>query len=471
MERFVNMWSKAFTVTCIILLTSFAVKAQHENPAEAQFADSSEMFGKILNTGKFEFHLRSYFMHTNNADGLLDYSAWGSGAGLGYFSPRWKGLGVGFSGFFVFRHLERNLTIADPKTGLRNRYELTLFDVHHPDNYKDLDRLEEFFMSYEDEKFSAWFGRHHFESPLLNASDNRLRPNLFSGFSGAYSATRFRLSAAWFSHLISRGSLEWLTAGESLGFYSTGRNPDGSSESYKHHISSKGIGVLGLEYNDDKIEVQNWSYLAEGVFATNFTELKGSIPLDVKKRLLYGVQGFYQQAVGNGGNNDPSKAYTLPDEKTYGMGLRTGLEWENSELTANFLYISDEGRFLFPREWGREKFFVSMQRERLEGMGGVHAFGINYDKTLIHEKLKISVGASHVQTPGLENLTLNKYGLPNYFHFIGLIDYRFDGYFKGLDLQLLVAHKNEDSAREIPLEYVINRVNMTNLNLILDYRF
>ena len=94
-----NMWSKAFTVTCIILLTSFAVQAQHENPAEAQLADSSEMFGEILNTGKFEFHLRSYFMGTNNTDGLLDYSAWGTGAGLGYFSPRWKGLGVGFSGF------------------------------------------------------------------------------------------------------------------------------------------------------------------------------------------------------------------------------------------------------------------------------------------------------------------------------------------------------------------------------------
>ena len=104
-------------------------------------------------------------------------------------------------------------------------------------------------------------------------------------------------------------------------------------------------------------------------------------------------------------------------------------------------------------------------------MGGVHAFGINYDKKFIHDKLKMSFGASHVQTPGLENLTLNKYGLPNYFHFIGLIDYRFDGYFKGLDLQLLVAHKNEDSAKEIPLEYVINRVNMTNVNLILDYRF
>jgi len=68
-------------------------------------------------------------------------------------------------------------------------------------------------------------------------------------------------------------------------------------------------------------------------------------------------------------------------------------------------------------------------------------------------------------------LKLNKYGLSNYFHFIGLVDYRFDGFFKDLDLQLLVAHKDEDSEKKIPVEYIINRVNMTNVNLILDYRF
>jgi len=112
-----------------------------------------------------------------------------------------------------------------------------------------------------------------------------------------------------------------------------------------------------------------------------------------------------------------------------------------------------------------------MPRERFEGMGGVRAIGLSYDKTFIHDKLKVSIGASHIQTPDLENLELNKYGLPNYFHFTGLVDYRFDGFFKGLDLQLLIAHKSEDSSDFIPLEYVINRVEMTNLNLILDYRF
>lgn len=462
---------RTFVILFLWLVWSQVALAQHGIADTLANDPDKTLFGDKLKTGHFEFHLRSFYMHTENQPGLLDYSTWGTGAGLGYFSPRWKGFGVGFSGFFVFRHFENNLTIKDPTTGLGNRYELSLFDVHHPENNHDMDRLEEFYISNEKEKFSTWFGRHHFESPLLNASDNRMRPNLFSGLSVDYRPGKVRLTGAWFTHLISRGSLEWLSVEESLGFYSTGRNPTGSEENYHHHLESKGIGVFGLEFDNEKIQMKSWTYLAEGIFATSFGEVTGNLPISDGNRFLYGIQGFYQSAVGDGGNPDPAKAYTLPGERTYGAGLRSGIHFGHSELTLNYLGISDSGRFLFPREWGREKFFVSMQRERFEGLGGVHALGVLFDQTFIHDKLKVSFGASHVQTPDIENIELNKYGLPNYYHFTGLIDYRFSGFFKGLDLQLLIAHKKEDSDREIPLEYVINRVNMTNLNLILDYRF
>jgi hypothetical protein len=471
MRKFVPL-KKTIILTALLLLgVSILSFSQHHLESVSDSTSDKKLFGERLKTGHFEFHLRSFYMHTENQEGLLDYSTWGTGAGLGYFSPRWKGFGVGFSGFFVFRHFENNLTIPDPATGLSNRYELTLFDVHHPENHHDMDRLEEFYLSYEKEEFSAWMGRHHFESPLLNASDNRMRPNLFSGISLEYRPSQLKLTGGWFTHMISRGSLEWLTIEESLGFYSTGRNPTGSSDDYHHHLESAGIGVFGAEYLSEKIQLKSWNYFAEGIFATSFAEITGNRALSAGSRLLYGLQGFYQTALGDGGNPDPAKAYTLPGEETFGFGLRGGIHFGHSELTLNYLGISDEGRFLFPREWGREKFFVSMQRERFEGMGGVHALGVLIDRTFIQDKLKVSLGASHVGTPDLENLLLNKYGLPNYYHFTGLIDYRFSGFFKGLDLQLLIAHKKEDRDREIPLEYIINRVNMTNFNLILDYRF
>lgn len=471
MDKFAIVLKETGILLVFFLILVLPAYSQHHGEVSGDSTSSETLFGDKLKAGSFEFHLRSYFMRTENQQGLLDYSTWGTGAGLGYFSPRWKGLGIGFSGFFVFRHFENNLTVLDPLTGLENRYELTLFDVHHPENHHDMDRLEEFFISYEKEKFSAWFGRHHFESPLLNASDNRLRPNLFSGLSTGYQIGAIKLSGAWFTHLISRGSLEWLSVEESVGFYPTGRNPTGSQEDYHHHLESKGIGVLGFEYQKEKVRFQSWTYLAEGMFATSFGELTGNQPISNGNRFIYGIQGFYQSTMGDGGNPDPMKAYALPGERTHGVGIRSGIHFGNSELSLNYLGISDNGRFLFPRELGREKFFVSLQRERFEGMGGVNAFGFLVDQTFIQDKLKISLGASHVQTPDLENIRLNKYGLPNYYHVTGLVDYRFGGFFQGLDLQILVAHKRDDVVKEIPLEYVINKVNVTNFNVILDYRF
>jgi hypothetical protein len=35
----------------------------------------------------------------------------------------------------------------------------------------------------------------------------------------------------------------------------------------------------------------------------------------------------------------------------------------------NYLHIGKDGRFLFPREWGREQFFATVPRGRMEGSG------------------------------------------------------------------------------------------------------
>jgi hypothetical protein len=340
--------------------------AQHGTEETIENDPDKKLFGKILESGDFEFHLRSYFMATQNQGSLLDYSTWGTGAGIGYFSPRWKGFGMGFSGFFVFRHFENNVTAIDPLTQSSNRYEILLYDLHNPNNNKDLDRLEEFYISYEKESISIWAGRHHFESPFMNASDNRMRPNIFSGISVDVKPGKLGIKASWFTHVISRGSLEWLTIEESFGFYNTGKNPLDTEDSYKHHIDSEGIASLGFEYVFDQAKIESWTYVAEGVFGLSSLQASGNIKTDSGPQFLWGIQGFYESAIGNGGNENPEKAYILPDEKTNGLGLRGGVKWPHSKLTLNFLRISDRGRFLFPREWGREQFFVAFQENGLK---------------------------------------------------------------------------------------------------------
>lgn len=470
---------KTFThkiiLICLIalVLPNFKVLGQHASiEAIDHTKDSTEkLFGKVLESGSFEFHLRSYFMATINQGDLMNYSTWGTGAGLGYFSPRWKGFGVGFSGFFVFRHYENNVTQLDPTTGAANRYEATLFDSHHLNNYKDMDRLEEFFLSFQSKEWSVWLGRHKFESPLLNESDNRMRPNLFSGLSSEYSPGNWKFTGAWFTHVISRGSLEWLPVEESVGFYSTGRNPLGVNENYQYHLTSKGIAIVGMEYKEKNWDWSSWNYLGEGMLAISFMEAKGKKTLESGHKLVIGAQGFYQSALGNGGNSDPIKTYILPNESTFGAGFKLGIDWPHAKLSLNYLGISDHGRFLFPREWGREKFFVSQQRERFEGMGGVNAVTMGLNRTFIHDQLMVSMTLGYVQTPDLNFLRLNKYGLPDYTHLTGLVDYKFQGYFEGLDLQFLVAAKKENNQGFLSPEYLINKVEMSNFNLILDYKF
>ena len=440
MSRMKRNFAVLLLIVMALGVSPSSVWAQHGNEEE-EIPTDEKLFGKILRSGSFEFHLRSFYMSTVNQGDLMDYSTWGTGAGLGYFSPRWKGFGLGFSGFFVFRHFENNIQELDPMTGMGNRYELLLYDVRHPDNNKDMDRLEEFYLSYQNHEVSIWGGRHHFESPLLNASDNRMRPNLFSGLSVDYTPGRFRFNGAWFTHVISRGTLEWVPVEESFGTFDIGRNPLQVSESYRHHTESKGIGVFGAQYEAKQLKLESWNYLSEGVFGLSFLQGTGAANLKSGHSLVWGVQTFAQTAIGDGGNPDPEKAYMLPDERTFGLGLQAGLKWPHALLTVNYLGISDSGRFLFPREWGREKFFVSLQRERFEGLGGVNSWMIQYDHTFIHDKLKVSTGVSHTKNPNINNVLLNKYGIPDYYHFSGLIDYRFSGFFKGLDLQLLVVAK------------------------------
>ncbi|HAH37338.1 MAG TPA: hypothetical protein DCL81_12715, partial [Algoriphagus sp.] len=187
-----------------------------------------------------------------------------------------------------------------------------------------MDRLEEFYLSFEKENISAWFGRHHFESPLLNASDNRMRPNLFSGLSVDWKVNNWKVSGAWFSHVISRGSLEWLPVEESFGFFDSGRHPLESVKEYDQEVDSKGIGVLGVEYEGRTWSLESWNYLSENVFGLTMLQLNGKSPSHHGWNWIWGVQAFYQEAINDGGNPDPDLTYILPNENSSGFGARAG---------------------------------------------------------------------------------------------------------------------------------------------------
>jgi hypothetical protein len=124
-----------------------------------------------------------------------------------------------------------------------------------------------------------------------------------------------------------------------------------------------------------------------------------------------------------------------------------------------------------PREWGRDPFFTFMSRERNEGMGDVHALVAKFQGSIPASNFKLGIGAGFVQTPDVHQATLNKYGMPSYFQFNGDVRYKFKGFLKGLESQFLVASKLLQGNVYQNQKYIINKVNMQNYNLVMNYYF
>ena len=101
-------------------------------------------------------------------------------------------------------------------------------------------------------------------------------------------------------------------------------------------------------------------------------------PLADKSKLIASFQVVRQDAVSDGGNKDAAKSYFKKGSKSMSFGGKLG--WKNNrwETSLNYNRITAHGRYLMPREWGRDPFFTFLPRERNEGLGDVHAIMGNY---------------------------------------------------------------------------------------------
>jgi hypothetical protein len=451
----------------------FHLTENHEDTVAPPHLKSKKL-GLDLKFGEFHFHSRSFFMGTLNRGDLSDYHTLATGAGMGYRSPVWKGFRFGFSGFFVFQVYEHHITEKDPITEAGNRYEILLYDMNDAENSHDLDRLEDLYLNYSYKQWSFTFGRQKINSPFLNEQDNRMRPNIFQGLTLSHKAKNVTLNGGFITHATLRGTVDWYRMSQSIGVYPFGRNPMGVNSSYKGNIESLGLGYAGLDFHKSfgkhAFSVQSWSYWAENLFHLQFLQSEYSLSLG-KTLLELGVQGLFQGRLGNGGNPDPAKAYILPEENAMALGAKLGALLGKHRIGLNYLTISERGRFLFPREWGREHFYASLPRERFEGNGGVTALTLKYAYTFPLHGLTGNLGFSRVQTTHPDLYSLNKYGLPSYYHAVAGLDFAFSGYLQGLFLKALVVHKAAIDGANVSNQYRINRVDMWNFNLVVDFYF
>jgi hypothetical protein len=176
---------------------------------------------------------------------------------------------------------------------------------------------------------------------------------------------------------------------------------------------------------------------------------------------------IHQNALNHGGNNDMSKTYFAPKEKSLVFGFKTGMKNSKTEISINYTRITAKGRYLMPREWGKDPFFTFIPRERNEGAGGVHALAA-IASSLHSKSFRSSIALGYYSFPAVENFRLNKYGMPSYFHFNYELKYSLD---KKLETALLFVYKGLAPGESLAEKYVFNKVNMALYHLAMNYNF
>lgn len=464
-----------------LLLSRYGAMAQHqevqEKPgmwkgSERQAIDSTSLLYAFKN-GKAEGHFRYFFSATDNNDRLTDYYANAFGGGLRYETAPFHHLQVGISGFYVFNIGSSDLALRDSITSQVNRYEIGLFDIEDAGNKNDIDRLEEFYVKYTLRSSYLRFGRQLINTPFINLQDGRMRP---TGAEGAWfelnEIKNLHLEGGWLYAVSPRSTVRWYSTANSAGIYPMGVTVDGKKSDYKGNISSSGAFMLGARFKAAKwVTVSAWDLFFENVHNTALLQTDFNTRYKDKLNLLGALQFIRQDAINNGGNADPAKTYISKGASAMTAGARAGIKYRNLELTLNYNRIFKNGRYLMPREWGREPFFTFLPRERNEGLGDVHAVMGKILYTFPKQRITAAVAAGYYKLPDTQLAALNKYGMPSYTQVNADVRYAFGGVLKGLDAQLLVVSKFNNGDLHGDKRFEFNKVNMGLYNLVINYHF
>lgn len=448
----------------------------HEKKREDAAQSGSRSAGNLREAfqhGQFSGSFRSFFMATDNAAALTDYYALAGGGGLRFSTLPLHGFSMGVGGIFNFNLASSDLKKKDPSTGASNRYEIGLFDVQNPDNRNDLDRMEEFWLRYQWKKSRITLGRQAIQSPFINAQDGRMRPTAEGGvWLDIQDLKNTKIEGGWLWQISPRSTVKWYDIGESIGLYPQGLNPDGTASGYFYNLKSKGVGLLGITRQMNKrLKVQAWDQFVENIFNTALAQADYTCPLSNGHQLLGGLQYIHQHALAYGGNADASKTYFQQGEQSNTLSVQLGWQRAGWQVLAGYTRVTRGGRFLSPREWGREPFYTFMSRERIEGSGDVHAITGRTSWQSGNKKLRLEVAYGHFYLPDVKNHLFNKYAFPAYNQLNVDMRYSFGGVLDGLKAQFLYVWKGRLGEVYGNDKLVINRVNMSQYNLVLNYTY
>lgn len=434
--------------------------------------DTTQCLKDCLLKAHWEAHTRTFAMGTINEGALKDDYALASGAGIGVLTKPIYGFQVGMSGFFMYNLISSNIHQIDSLTGQPNRYEVGLFDIENTTNKNDLDRLEELYLKYNLSKSSIMVGKFNLNTPFFNPQDGRMRPTVEEGvWLSIKESNKIGFNGGWIWEISPRSTVRWFTLANSMGVYPMGVNKDGSKANYNEHIEgNSGMAIGNIYINPTKnIKINIWNSFLENVMNTALLEVNIEQPKE-KFKIYESLIYIHQDAVNNGGNANQLKTYMNKGERSNIISAQIGIKNKTINTNLNYTHITGDGRYLMPREWGKEVFYTFLNRERNEGLGNVHAFMTKTTYTSKSKKISTALGYGYYLLPDVKNYRLNKYGMPSYHQINYYANYSFAKFLKGLDIRFLAAYKIEQGETYNNLRYIYNKVNMMNFNLIVDFK-
>jgi hypothetical protein len=443
-----------------------------ENQEDAEQSDTTSLL-HAFRKGSFEGRFRYFFMSAINEGALTDYYANAFGGGIKYQTAPFHHIQFGLGGFYTFNLGSSNLAKPDSITGSPNRYEIGLFNIANPAQTNNLYKLEYFYLHFQQRHFQATIGKQLLKTPFINPQDGRMRPTFEDGLYLQYTRKKTVWEGGWLYNISPRSTIEWFSVANSIGWYAQGINPNGTAGNYRGNLSSAGIGVFGITQQlNANMHLKIWEQFVENMFNTSMIEWN-NIPTQLTSQIkwLGGIRLIAQQTVHNGGNSNPDKAYMQKGNKAYVLSGRMGLKNKHIETTLNYTRITNNGRFLSPREWGIEPFYTFMYRERNEGNGNLNAVMWNVKWNTLSNNLLLEGQIGYYALPDVKNIAMNKYGIPSYGQLNIDIKYQFKKQWAGFDAEFLYTYKKGYGNSYNNPKYTFNKVNLSLFNFIINYSF
>ncbi len=413
-----------------------------------------------------DLHFRSYWMSTSYREDYKNDFALGSSLKLGA-KAKLEGFEL-LIGYRLFANLwSSDLSAPDPKSGQFNRYELGLFDLLNP-NDRFFGKIENLSLSYQNSKWGTRIGRMGVYSDWINPQDGRLSATGVEGIHAWVEIDHDWKFELWAISKISvRGTSEWFGVGKTIGIYPVGRNIYGNPSAYFGNTESYWIGILEIS---KKWESRTFSFsntLVQNISSTSWFQFENTWE-QPRGNLMLGLQMGFQAGIGEGGNPDILLAYKDPEDQNWAISSRIG--WKNSRWSGhfNFSKVGGTGRWLSPREWGRDPWYTFIPRERNEGFQNVDAITGYFERGFLDKQLMGYLQLGFHWLPDLDDPAANKYNFPSYRQVNLGMKYKPKS-FKMLDLHLILMNKEALNQDNLTPTQMYNKVGLWHLNLILDY--